>query len=77
MALYQNEACIKPSVHVAFDFVHEPGRPAPFSGIYRCEVCRHEIVSTAGQPLPPQNHAQHPSDSPVRWRMVVYAEHNK
>lgn len=42
------------SDHQAFDILHNPGVPAPYSGIYRCEVCGREVGSIQKFPLPPQ-----------------------
>jgi hypothetical protein len=77
MALYKNSSLVTQTNADAFDGLHSPSTPTPFSGIYRCEVCGHEIVSTYSHPLPPQNHAQHPQHRPIQWRLVVFAQHNK
>jgi hypothetical protein len=64
-----------------FDTLHLPGHLAPFSGIYKCNTCGFECVSTRGNTLPPTesclNHAvtwksQH---GLVRWRLVAAAVH--
>ena len=64
-----------------FDQVLTPGTITPVSGIYRCEACGYEAVSTEGHPLPPTmiclshgagwvcNHGL------VRWRLVAAAVH--
>jgi hypothetical protein len=76
MALYKYSQYFVVSQHESFDTIHAPGAPAPYSGIYRCEGCGHEVASIAGAPLPPQNHPQHlVSQGAIRWRMVVYAQH--
>jgi hypothetical protein len=55
-----------------FDTIRAPGSPAGWSGIYRCEGCGKEVVSTHNHPLPPQNHHQHDhSQGSIRWRLVV------
>jgi hypothetical protein len=55
-----------------FDTLREPGSPAGWSGIYKCEGCGKEAVSTAGHPLPPQNHHQHTlGQGRIRWRIIV------
>ncbi len=72
MALYKYPQVLELSDHAAFDQILPPGSPAPYSGIYRCEGCGHEIAEIQGRPLPPQNHHQHqPSQGPIRWRLVV------
>jgi hypothetical protein len=77
MALYKNAAKLTQSNDAAFDKIHGPADTTPLSGIYRCEGCGHEAVSTEGHPLPPQNHTQHIMGSPVQWKLVVFAQHNK
>lgn len=77
MALYKYAQCLVPANNNEFDVVHTPGTPTPFSGIYRCEGCGHEVVSEESKPLPPQNHPQHGSHhGAIRWRLIVYAKHN-
>lgn len=76
MALYKNGQYLGKSESSEFDKDHSPGTSAPHSGIYRCMVCRKEVASNEGQPLPPQNHHQHPQREAIRWRMVVYANHD-
>jgi hypothetical protein len=71
MAIYQNLQHFQQFTHSAFNELHTPGTQAPYSGIYRCEVCGHEVVSTEGNPLPPQNHNQHPKDKSILWRLLV------
>ena len=71
MALYKYQQIVSHSEDGAFDELHPPGSSTPHSGIYRCEVCGHEIVSTQGHPLPPQNHHQHPQHQTIKWRLIV------
>ncbi len=72
MAQYKNPQYLSPSPDPEFDRIHEPGSYAPRSGIYRCEGCIREVAANQGQPLPPQNHHQHPYGlSAIRWRLVV------
>lgn len=52
----------------AFDQINTPGTATPYSGIYRCEICGHEAVSTKGHPLPPEHH---PCYQRTRWRLVA------
>ena len=61
----------------AYDIDHEPGTSAPFAGIYRCMGCHREIGIALGHTLPPQGHHQHaPAQGRIRWRLIVYADHN-
>lgn len=56
----------------AFDTLHHPAQPTPYSGIYRCEGCGVNAVSTQGHALPPQNHHQHSiAQGAIRWRLIV------
>lgn len=72
MAIYKYPQALTQIDHQAFDEIHPPGTPAPFSGIYRCEGCGHEIVEVKGRPLPPQNHHRHTlQQGHIRWRLVV------
>lgn len=76
MALYKNENYLKKSTDGAFDHDYGPGTAAPHSGIYRCMGCAKEVASNHGEPLPPQNSDQHTSSQgPIRWRLIVYADH--
>lgn len=76
MALYKHAVFLTQSNDVAFDQIHLPGVATPVSGIYRCEGCGREIVSEHARPLPPQNHHQHtPAQGAIRWRLIVYADH--
>ena len=59
-----------------FDLVYGPSTPAPLSGIYRCEGCGHEAVSTKGNHLPPQNHHTHTVvQGKIRWQPIVISTH--
>jgi hypothetical protein len=72
MALYKYQQFIAQSTHAAFDQLHEPGSSTPYSGIYRCEGCGHEVTSVYPHPLPPQNHHQHSNaQGAIRWRLIV------
>lgn len=57
-----------------FDLTMGPSIKTPHSGIYRCEHCSREIASNAGNPLPPQNHHQHPGRQPIAWRLIAAAK---
>jgi hypothetical protein len=64
-----------------FDQLLPPGTVTPASGIYRCETCGFEAVSTLGHPLPPTvtcpNHDRQwkCNHGLVRWRLVAAAVH--
>jgi hypothetical protein len=72
MAYYKYFQFLATSNNQAFDAITHPGAATPYSGIYRCEGCGHEIVSTQGHPMPPQNHHQHTyGQGTIRWRLIV------
>lgn len=72
MAVYKYSNYLEQSNHEAFDQIHGPGSRTPHSGIYRCEGCGVNEVSTQLHPLPPQNHHQHsPSQGSIRWKLIV------
>lgn len=73
MAMYKRNELVRQNQSPAFDALHPPRTPTPFSGIYRCEVCGFEIVSAEDHPLPVLMHRQHPEGRPIQWRLVVYA----
>lgn len=74
MAIYRYEEFLAKTGNEEFDKLHQPGAPAPYSGIYRCMGCGREVASNEGQPLPPQNHHQHTTNQgAIRWRLIVYA----
>jgi len=76
MGLYKYAKYTTQNNSTDFDKEHAPGTTTPFSAIYKCMGCGHEIVSEYGKTFPPQNHHQHtPSQGKIRWKMVVYAEH--
>jgi hypothetical protein len=76
MAMYKHGNRLKHVQDPAFDGVHTPGQQAPFAGIYRCTGCGHEVGIASGHTLPPQTHHQHPNIGPIRWQLLVFAEHN-
>jgi len=72
MAIYKYPQFVSQHNSPAFDAVNSASTPTPYSGIYRCEGCGKNIVSTEGHHLPPQNHHQHtPAQGTIRWRLVV------
>ncbi len=44
-------------------------------GIYRCQICGHQCVSTQHHPLPPQDHHTHHNRQPIQWRLIVASTH--
>jgi hypothetical protein len=60
-----------------YEMLFAPGREAPYSGLYRCEVCALCVVSEFSDPLPAQDHHRHrhQRDNPIRWRLAVKAQH--
>jgi hypothetical protein len=77
MALYEYDQYLARSDHQSFDQEFTLGAQTLHSGIYRCMGCGREVVSEDRKPLPPQNHHQHDThQGTIRWRMIVYADHN-
>jgi hypothetical protein len=59
-----------------YDLVYHPATSTPYSGVYKCQGCGREAVSTYGHALPPQNHHQHtPSQGTIRWRLIAKSMH--
>jgi hypothetical protein len=75
MAFYQDSPITK-TTNTIFDSVSAPGTAAPYAGIYRCTGCGHEIGIAQSHVLPSQNHAQHAPGTPIRWKLLVFAQHN-
>ena len=75
MASYKDDTILVYSDSAEFDKIYNPGVPAPHSGIYRCQSCKHEVASNKGQPLPPQHEIPHAGD--IKWKLVVFAAHKK
>jgi hypothetical protein len=77
MATYKNPTWVVKGDSAEFDKDHGPGVAAPFAGIYRCMGCHREIGIAHGHVLPPQGHHTHTaSQGSIRWRLIVYADHN-
>lgn len=74
MPIINNLAYFKKSDRIDFDTLHNPGDPAPYSGIYRCEICGLEATSEEDKPLPPGRSHNHSSKA-VIWRLVAQAKH--
>lgn len=76
MAYYKYSKYLVVSNSAEFDTVHNPGANTPFSGIYKCTGCGHEIVSEENNPFPPQNHHQHKAaQGAIKWKLTEYADH--
>jgi hypothetical protein len=77
MASYQQQNWVVRVTDSAFDQDHSPGVAAPWAGIYRCMGCHREIGIAHGHILPPQSHHEHSQQQgSIRWRLIVYADHN-
>lgn len=77
MALYKNSSYLAQNNSDAFDTIYNPGAQPAHSGIYRCMGCGREVVAEQSRQLPPQNHHQHTAaQGSVRWKMIVYADHD-
>jgi hypothetical protein len=74
MALYKYSHYLTNESEPRFDPAHLPGVLTPHSGIYKCQGCGCEIVSMAGDPLPPSSHHQHSlGQGGFAWRLIVAA----
>lgn len=75
MALYKDKQYLNASDHGAFDVLLRPGKSAPNSGIYRCELCGAEIVSEKSHLLPAKDHHVHAEElGQIEWRLIVLVE---
>jgi hypothetical protein len=68
MAYYKHAKFFTEDKHTDFDQLFRPGTATPYSGVYRCEVCGHEAVSTKTHPLPPEHHNAY---QPTKWRLIA------
>ena len=81
MPNYKNSSYFQQNASPVFDQTYAPGVATPSSGVYRCDSCGFEAVSTQGHPLPPATICpQHSSGwkcqhGVVRWRLVAAAIH--
>jgi hypothetical protein len=72
MARYKYSHYLSNLADPRFDPAHPPGTAAPHTGIYKCQGCGHEVVSVAGDPLPPSTHHQHSLvQGGIAWRLIV------
>ncbi len=77
MASYKYIKYLGQSTSDTFDQITHPSEQTPYSGIYRCEGCGREISSVHPHTMPPQNHHQHSTtQGAIRWRLIVWADHN-
>jgi hypothetical protein len=77
VAAYQDANFLTRVQDGAFDKDHPPGVQAPWAGIYRCMGCHREVGIAQGHNLPPQPHHTHTTQQgAIRWRLIVYADHN-
>ena len=76
MAEYKYPQFMIASNNPAFDQLYNPGAVTPYSGIYRCRGCGHEITHVSGRALPPQNHHVHQANQgPIQWFLAVAHGH--
>ncbi|MBV8850150.1 MAG: hypothetical protein JOZ16_11270 [Methylobacteriaceae bacterium] len=74
MASYKYRHLLSASEDLVFDHDHPVGDRASLSGIYRCAACGREGVVKEGDAFP-DDHSHALTDGPVRWRLLVYADH--
>jgi hypothetical protein len=74
MASYKYRHLLSASEELVFDHDHQPGERAKLSGIYRCPACGRETVVKEGDAFA-ADHAHAATEGPVRWRLLVYADH--
>ena len=72
MAQYKYHHYLTDSCDEKFDPAYGPGTTTKEAGIYKCQGCGMEVVSDAGQPLPPSTHHQHSlTQGGMAWRLIV------
>jgi hypothetical protein len=74
MASYKYRHLLSTSEDLVFDHDHPPGERAKLSGIYRCAACGREAVVKEADAFP-SDHSHTVTEGPVRWRLLVYADH--
>jgi hypothetical protein len=74
MAAYKYRHLLSTSEDLVFDHDHSLGAAAKLSGIYRCPACGREAVVREGEAFP-ADHTHAVTEGPVRWRLLVYADH--
>jgi hypothetical protein len=81
MPNYKNGTYFQQNQSPLFDHTYPPGALTPTSGVYRCDACGFEAVSTKDHPLPPATDCRRHSSAwnctsgDVRWRLVAAAIH--
>ena len=76
MAYFQDPAAVAQLGDSVFEEVHSPRDIVAHSGIYKCTGCGKEIAASLGEPLPAQNHHQHPpAGGPIQWKLAVWAQY--
>ena len=72
MADYKYLHYLTNAANSKFDPAYPPGTTTPHSGIYKCQGCGYETLSSAGESLPTGEHHQHANESEVMaWRLIV------
>ena len=72
MAVYKHDNYLRHRNDAIFDTLLETNTAAPYSGIYRCEICGQEVISQKSTPLPPETHHKHPHhQEAIHWRLTV------
>ena len=72
MALFKYSHYLTNVSDPKFDPAYQPAETAPHTGIYKCQGCGCEVVSDAGQPLPPVTHHQHSlAQGGMAWRLII------
>lgn len=72
MVFLKRQAFWQESAEEALDILVACDVITPYSSIYRCEACGHEILSTKGAPMPSAAHHQHSyNQEAIRWRLIV------
>ena len=72
MAQYKYREFLNHSNNTVYDEVFNAGAASPYSGIYRCQKCGHEITHVSGRVLPPQNHHTHTvAQGEIVWQLTV------
>jgi hypothetical protein len=75
MAHYRYLHFLSHSSDSKFESAHPPGATTPHTGIYKCQGCGNEVISHAGDPLPPATHHQHSlTQEGIAWRLIVAAK---
>jgi len=72
MAQYRYLHFLSHSCDSKFETGHPPGAITQHTGIYKCQGCGIEVVSNAGDPLPPSTHHQHSlTQGGISWWLAI------